>query len=382
MYVESMEEDAKRRLVLRLGQISDPRIERTKRHSLQDILVIAVLGTICAAESYPEIAEFGEDKEDWLKTFLELPHGIPSHDTFRRVLQLLKPAELEQAFREWAAGMTQLSLGEIVALDGKHLKGSKRKGESGNAGLRFVSAWATENRVVLGQVKTHEKSNEITAIPELLQSLSLSGCVVTIDAMGCQKEIVQEIEKQKADYVIALKGNQSDLHQQVRQYFEWATQLPLREQQFDTFETVEKGHGRIETRRCQVTEDIAWLTQKGDWAGLQSIVVVEAKREIIGQEATREKRYFISSLAANAATHLHAVRSHWQVENSLHWVLDVAFGEDACQVKNVTGATNLAVLRKIALNFLNQEKTSRRSIKGKMLKAGRNQSYLLKVLNI
>lgn len=377
-----MEEDAKRRLVLRLGQISDPRIERTKRHSLQDILVIAVLGTICAAESYPEIAEFGEDKEDWLKTFLELPHGIPSHDTFRRVLQLLKPAELEQAFREWAAGMTQLSLGEIVALDGKHLKGSKRKGESGNAGLRFVSAWATENRVVLGQVKTHEKSNEITAIPELLQSLSLSGCVVTIDAMGCQKEIVQEIEKQKADYVIALKGNQSDLHQQVRQYFEWATQLPLREQQFDTFETVEKGHGRIETRRCQVTEDIAWLTQKGDWAGLQSIVVVEAKREIIGQEATREKRYFISSLAANAATHLHAVRSHWQVENSLHWVLDVAFGEDACQVKNVTGATNLAVLRKIALNFLNQEKTSRRSIKGKMLKAGRNQSYLLKVLNI
>lgn len=377
-----MEEDAKGRLVLRLGQISDPRIDRTRLHSLQDILVIAVLATICAAESYPEIAEFGEDKEDWLKTFLELANGIPSHDTFRRVLQLLKPAELEQAFREWAAGMTQLEAGEIIAIDGKHLKGSKRKGEGGNAGLRFVSAWATENRVVLGQVKTHEKSNEIKAIPELLQSLSLSGCVVTIDAMGCQKEIVHEIQQQQADYVIALKGNQGDLHQEVRQYFEWATQLPPREQQFDTFETVEKGHGRIETRCCQVTEDIAWLAQKGEWAGLQSIVMVEAEREIIGQEATREKRYFISSLPANAAAHLHAVRSHWQIENSLHWVLDVAFCEDACQVKNVTGATNLAVLRKIALNFLNQEKTSRRSIKGKMLKAGRNQSYLLKVLNI
>jgi predicted transposase YbfD/YdcC len=265
VYVVSMEEDAKSRLVLRLGQISDPRIERTRLHSLQDILVIAVLATICAAESYPEIAEFGEDKEDWLKTFLALSNGIPSHDTFRRVLQLLQPAELEQAFREWAAGMTQLSLGEIVALDGKQLKGSKRKGASGNAGLRFVSAWATENRVVLGQVKTHEKSNEITALPELLQSLALSGCVVTIDALGCQKEIVQEIQKQQADYVIALKGNQSDLHQAVRQYFEWATQLPLCEQQFDTFETVEKGHGRLETRRCQVTADIAWLTQKGKW---------------------------------------------------------------------------------------------------------------------
>jgi predicted transposase YbfD/YdcC len=377
-----MEEDAKGRLVLRLGQISDPRMERTKLHSLQDILVIAVLATICAAESYPEIAEFGEDKEDWLKTFLELSNGIPSHDTFRRVLQLLKPAELEQAFREWAAGMTQLEAGEIIAIDGKHLKGSKRKGEGGNAGLRFVSAWATENRVVLGQVKTQEKSNEITAIPELLQSLSLSGCVVTIDAMGCQKEIVQEIQKQKADYVIALKGNQGDLHQEVRQYFEWAAHLPPHEQQLETFETLEKGHGRLETRRCQVTADIAWFAQKGDWAGLQSIVMVEAEREIVGQEATRERRYFISSLAANAAAHLHAVRSHWQVENSLHWVLDVAFREDACQVKNVTGATNLAVLRKIALNFLNQEKTSRRSIKGKMLKAGRNHEYLLKVLNI
>lgn len=377
-----MEEDAKVRLVLRLGQISDPRMERTKLHALQDILVIAVLATICAAESYPEIAEFGEDKEEWLKTFLELANGIPSHDTFRRVLQLLKPAELEQAFREWAAGMTQLEAGEIIAIDGKHLKGSKRKGEGSNAGLRFVSAWATENRVVLGQVKTHEKSNEITAIPELLQSLSLSGCIVTIDAMGCQKEIVQKIRQQQADYVIALKGNQGDLHQEVRQYFEWATNLPPHEQQFDTFETVEKGHGRIETRCCQVTADIAWLAQKDDWAGLQSIVMVEAEREILGQEATREKRYFISSLPANAAVLLHAVRSHWQVENSLHWVLDVAFREDACQVKNVTGATNLAVLRKIALNFLNQEKTSRRSIKGKMLKAGRNQAYLLKLLNI
>lgn len=236
--------------------------------------------------------------------------------------------------------------------------------------------------MVLGQVKTQEKSNEITVIPALLQSLALAGCVVTLDAMGCQKEIVQKIQQQEADYVIALKGNQGDWHQEVRQYFEWAAQLPPREQQLDTFETLEKGHGRLETRRCQVTSDIAWLAQKGDWAGLQGLVMVEAEREVSGQAATREKRFFISSLPANAALHLRAVRRHWQVENALHWVLDVAFREDGCPVKNVTGATNLAVLCKIALNFLNQEKTSRRSSKGKMLKAGRNQAYLLKVLNI
>ena len=377
-----MEEDAKRKLIENLKQISDPRIERTKRHRLLDILVIAVLGTMCAVESYPEMEEYGYDKEEWLRTFLELPHGIPSHDTFRRVLQLLKPAEVEQAFRAWAAGMTQLNAGEIVAIDGKHLKGSKRKGESGHAGLRMVSAWATENRVVLGQVKTQEKSNEITAIPELLQSLSLTGCVVTVDAMGCQKEIVREIREQQADYVISLKGNQGNLHQEVKQYFEWTTQCPSQAVQMDVCETVEKGHGRIETRRCQVTEDINWLVQKEDWVGLKSIVMVEAEREVIGQPASSERRYFISSLAADAVTNLRAVRHHWQVENSLHWVLDVAFREDACQVKNATGATNLAVLRKIALNFLNQEKTCRLGIRGKMHKAGRNHAYLIKVLNI
>ena len=377
-----MEEDAKRKLIENLKQISDPRIERTKRHQLLDILVIAVLATMCAAESYPEMEEYGYDKEEWLRTFLELPHGIPSHDTFRRVLQLLKPAEVEQAFRAWAAGMTQLSAGEIVAIDGKHLKGSKRKGESAHAGLRMVSAWATENRVVLGQVKTQEKSNEITAIPELLQSLSLSGCVVTVDAMGCQKEIVREIREQQADYVISLKGNQGNLHQEVKQYFEWVTECPSQAVLMDACETVEKGHGRIETRRCQVTEDIDWLVQKKEWAGLKSIVMVEAEREIIGQPASSERRYFISSLAADAVANLRAVRHHWQVENALHGVLDVALREDACQVKNATGATNLAVLRKIALNFLNQEKSCRLGLRGKMHEAGRNHAYLIKVLSI
>lgn len=365
-----------------LSRIEDPRIERTKRHKLIDILVIAVLATICAAESYPDIEEFGIDKEEWLRTFLELPNGIPSHDTFRRVFILIKMSEFQELFFSWMKGITELSSGEIVAIDGKQLKGSKRREQAINEGLRMVSAWASQNRVVLGQVKTQEKSNEIRAIPELLRLLSLSGCIVTIDAMGCQKEIVKQIVSQEADYLISLKGNQGNLHKDVADYFTWAEKIKFREIEFDYFETVEKGHGRIETRRCFVTEDIDWLENKEDWAGLKSIVMVESIREVIGKSTSRERRFFISSLSANAKESLRCVRGHWEIENQLHWVLDVAFHEDDCQIKVENGAANMAILRHIALNLLNKEKSCKRSIKGKMLKAGRNQDYLLKVLNI
>ena len=365
-----------------LATINDPRIERTKRHKLIDILVIAVLATICAAESYPDIEEFGIDKEEWLRTFLELPHGIPSHDTFRRVFILINGEEFQQVFFSWIQGIAELSLGEIVAVDGKHLKGSKKKEQTVNEGLRVVSAWAEKNRVVLGQVKCAEKSNEITAIPELLRILSLQGCIVTIDAMGCQKEIVKQIVSQEADYCISLKGNQGNLHKDVADYFTWAEEIAFRGIKYDYCATVEKGHGRIEVRRCWVTEDVDWLAQKGDWVGLQSIVMVEAERTVNGKEPSCERRYFISSLAADAKESLRAVRSHWRIENSLHWVLDVAFREDACQIKAENGASNIALLRHIALNLLNKEKSCKRGVKGKMLKAGRNQTYLLKVLNI
>lgn len=365
-----------------LSKIEDPRVERTKRHKLIDILVIAVLATICAAESYPDIEEFGIDKEEWLRTFLELPNGIPSHDTFRRCFILIKMSEFQELFFSWMKGIAELSLGEIVAIDGKQLKGSKRREQTINEGLRMVSAWASHNSVVLGQVKTQEKSNEIRAIPELLRLLSLKGCIVTIDAMGCQREIVKQIVSQEADYLISLKGNQGNLHKDVADYFTWAEKIKFREIEFDYFETVEKGHGRIETRRCFATEDVDWLENKEDWSGLKSIVMVESMREVIGKSRSCERRYFISSLAADAKESLRCVRGHWQIENRLHWVLDVAFREDSCQIKVENGAANMAILRHIALNLLNKEKSCKRSIKGKMLKAGRNQDYLLKVLNI
>ena len=365
-----------------LSEINDPRIERTKWHKLIDILVIAVCATICGAESFHDMEEFGQDKEEWLKTFLELENGIPSHDTFRRVFILIDGDEFQRAFFSWMEEISELTNKEIVSVDGKQLRGSRKKKQKRNEGLRMVSAWASKNRLVLGQVKTDKKSNEITAIPELLRLLSLKGCIVTIDAMGCQREIVKQIKEQEGDYVISLKGNQGNLHKAVEDYFLWAQRIKFRDIEFDYFETVEKGHGRIETRRCFVTEDIDWLEQKSDWKGLKSIVMVESVREVIGKELQSERRYFISSLEANARESLRAVRSHWGIENSLHWILDVAFSEDASQVKDENEAANLAVLRHMALNLLNQEKSCKRSIKGKRLKAAWNQDYLLKILQI
>ncbi len=363
-----------------LSEINDPRIERTKWHKLIDILVIAVCATICGAESFPDIEEFGKDREAWLRTFLELENGIPSHDTFRRVFILIKGEEFQGAFLQWVESTVELTNKEVVSIDGKQLRGSRRRSQKQNEGLRMVSAWAVRNRLVLGQQKTDEKSNEITAIPELLRLLSLQGCIVTIDAMGCQREIVKQIVWQEADYVISLKGNQGNLHKAVKDYFTWAEKINFRELEVDYCEAVEKGHGRIETRRCWVTEDIDWLEEKAAWVGLKSIVMVEAEREVVGKEVSCERRYFISSLSANAKETLHAVRSHWQIENSLHWVLDVAFQEDACQIKAENGAANIAVLRHIALNLLNQEKTYKRGIKAKQFKSALNQDYLLKVL--
>jgi predicted transposase YbfD/YdcC len=242
-----------------LSEINDPRIERTKWHKLIDILVIAVCATICGAESFSDMEEFGHDKEEWLKSFLELENGIPSHDTFRRVFMLIKGEEFQRAFLNWVEGVSELTDKEVVSLDGKQLRGSRKKKQKQHEGLRMVSAWAAQNRLVLGQIKTDEKSNEITAIPELLRLLSLKGCIVTIDAMGCQREIVKQIVSQAGDYVISLKGNQGNLHKAVADYFGWAEKIKFRGIKVDYCQTVEKEHGRIETRRCFVTEDVDWL---------------------------------------------------------------------------------------------------------------------------
>jgi predicted transposase YbfD/YdcC len=363
-----------------LEEVPDPRRERTKLHRLVDILVIAVCATICAAETWEEIAEFGQAKESWFKQFLCLPNGIPSHDTFRRVFLLINPKKFQEAFLLWMREVAQVTDGEVVAIDGKAARGARRA--DGKEGLRLVSAWATEQRLVLGQLKTEEKSNEITAIPLLLELLELQGCIVTIDAMGCQREIAAQIILQKADYVLSLKGNQGVLHEEVAEYFAWARETKFKEIEYDYCQTLEKDHGRIEERRCFVTEDTEWFTEKAEWTGLRSFIMVEAAREVVGQAASVERRYFISSLGADAKQALRAVRGHWQVENSLHWVLDVAFREDACRTRTGHAPENLATLRHMAVNLLKQERSCKLGVKSKRLKAGWDESYMLKVLNI
>ncbi len=363
-----------------LTVIKDPRVERTRLHSLIDILVIAMCAMICGAEDWEDMAEFGLAKQEWLATFLELENGIPSHDTFRRVFILLDTDELKVSFLEWIRSAVSLSQGSLVNIDGKNLRGSKSS-VNGKKALNVVSAWASEQSVVLGQVKCQDKSNEITAIPELLQILELKGCIVTIDAIGCQKQIVKQIALKEADYVISLKGNQGTLHKEVKDYLDWAERIKFKEIEFDYCSTLEKGHGRIEKRRCWVTQEIDWLEEKAEWANLQSVIMVEAKREVIGGEKTVERRYFISSLAANAAEALRCVRGHWAIENELHWCLDIGFREDDCRTRTGNAAENLATLRHLGLNLLKQEKSSKRGIKGKRKKAGWDESYLLKVLN-
>jgi len=368
-----------------LEHIEDPRSDRTKRHQLVDILVIAVCATICGADGWQQIAAFGVAKHEWLKEFLELPNEIPSPDTFARVFQMIKPKVFQEVFMEWVSAAVQKSGGDLVNIDGTQLRGTRKKKSyenDGKEGLRIVSAWAARNRIVLGQVKTDEKSNEITAIPKLLELLELTGCIVTIDAMGCQTAVVKQIVEQEGDYVISLKGNQGNLHKDIEDYFCWATQTKFNAIEYDTSRTIEKGHGRIEERRLYVTEDIEWLGQKEEWAGLRSIIMVEAQREVIGREPTIERRYFISSLEANAKQAMKAVRGHWKIENQLHWCLDVGFREDACRIRTGHAPENLAVLRHIALNLLKQERSCKLGINAKRLKAGWDNRYLSKVLNI
>ena len=367
-------------LLEHFAKLTDPRIDRTKDHKLIDILAIAICGMLCGADNWVAMEQYGNAKEEWLKQFLELPNGIPSHDTISRVFARLDPVEFEECFRNWVKSIAQLIPGEIVNIDGKTAKhsGSKNKGKKA---IHLVNAWASEQKLVLGQTKVRSKSNEITAIPELIKVLELSGCLVTIDAMGTQTKIAQLIQDKGADYCLALKGNHQYLHERVVDLFEQAEAHDWSEIEHDFHRTINKGHGRTEIRRHWTMPVTEIFFEKEKWAGLQSIGLIESVRKIDGKTKTN-KRYYLNSFHSDAQLLANAARSHWGVENNVHWLLDVAFGEDDCPVHSDHAPENLSQLRKISLNLLSQEKTAKIGVANKRLKAAWDNKYLAKILGL
>lgn len=350
-------------------------MDRRKYHKLSDIFFITLCAAICGADDWASIEQFGKAKEKWFTAVLGLKHGIPSHDTFGRVFALIDTQRFSECFSRWVADLSDLSDGEIIAIDGKCLRRSLDSA-SDKAAIYMVSAWATQNQLVLGQQRVDDKSNEITAIPKLLIQLNIAGAVVTMDAMGCQTAIAQQIVDQEADYLLSLKGNQGSLHQEVKLFFESANTCPsVGHTRYDG------GHGRIETRIVRATSDIQWLKKNHPhWPKLTSIIAVTAIRECKGK-TTEETRYFISSMDASNPERLgQIVRAHWGIENNLHWVLDYAFREDDQRMRSGNGDANMAVVRHIALNLVKTEKTVKLGVKNKRLNAGWDEDYLLKIV--
>ena len=364
-------------IIRHFSNIQDPRIDRKKRHLLIDIIVITICAVICGADEWTEIALFGKAKEKWFKTFLELPNGIPSHDTFARLFARLDPDGFRECFLRWVDCVREKTSGEVVPIDGKTLRSSFDKASS-KAAIHMVSAWSSKNSCVLGQVKVDAKSNEITAVPKLLELIELSGCIVTMDAMGCQKEHALTIINKEADYIFSLKGNQGLFHEEVKTFFEYALESHFEEVPHQYLERTEKDHGRIETRRCWLLTDLKYFEKAKEWPGIRGVGMIESTRRIEGKE-TKEIRIYCTSLE-DVKTFSRGVRQHWQVENNLHWVLDVAFREDKCRIRKDNAPENFAMLRHIALNLLKKETSCKNGIKAKRLKAGWDEQYLLCVL--
>ena len=364
------------------AEIEDPRVERTRRHELLDIIVIAVCAVICSADDWVDVEAWGNAKLDWLRQQgLALPNGIPSHDTFGDVFGRLKPEQFETSFLHWVQAVMGATGGKVVAIDGKTLRRSHDRRLDKSA-IHMVSAWASANHLLLGQVKVDEKSNEITAIPALLEMLALGGATVTIDAIGTQTEIARAIVDQGADYVLAVKENQGHLYEDVVATFRDAEARQFEHVPHTYAKTTNKGHGRVEIRECWVIERLDYLEAlrtAEDWAQLHSLIMVRAERRVDSQVSV-ERRYFISSRADPAERQLAVIRSHWGVENELHWCLDVAFGEDNSRIRKGEGAQNFSFLRRLALTLLKRETTAKMGLKAKRHKAGWDNNYLLRVL--
>ena len=362
------------------NDIKDPRVNRTKKHLLKDILVIAILAIIAGAEGWEDIENYGIAKQEWLSEFLELPHGIPSDDTFRRLFERINPIALSECLTKWVQQLIPSLEGLIVPIDGKCLRGSYDR-EQGKSALHLVTAWVAEQNLTLGQIKVEDRSNEITAIPALLELIDISGAVITIDAMGTQTEIVRLIREKKADYVLALKTNHPTLHQEVKKWFDTAIADNFEGIKFSHDRRVEKGHHRTEKRLVWAVplSEFGGLYKQEQWSGLQTIVMVERTRHL-WNKVTHEIQYRLSSLPAEAQNLGNAIRTHWGIENQVHWTLDVTFNEDHCRIRSCHSPRNLALLRRMALNALNQEKSLKRSLRQKMNRAAMNNDYMMTVL--
>lgn len=360
------------------SSITDPRIDRAKKHSLVDILTISTLATISGADGWEHIEMFGKIKQKWLSKFLKLPNGIPSHDTIARVFSRIDPGEFQNAFLKWVQNIKINVKGKVIAIDGKALRRSFDNA-TGKSALHLVSAWATEANLVLCQCKVSEKSNEITAIPKLLDFLDISGAIITIDAMGCQKNIAEKIRKEKADYVLALKKNHSEFYSEVQYLFDTGLKSSFRNMMHDVHECIDGGHGRIETRTCYCLNAMDWFPNNEEWKDMKTIAMVKSVVEN-GSKQSEQTRYYISSLPLNAQNLAKAVRQHWGIENSLHWVLDVTFREDESRVRKGNASENLAIIRRIALNIIKRKKPKGMSAKKALLAASWDTDFALQTL--
>jgi len=374
MAVQNLNETS---IMLSFSVLPDPRKNRNQVYSLFDIITVSILSVLCGADDWMEVCLWGESNLTWLQDRGLCLNGIPSHDTFSRFFRFVDAPSFEKCFINWTQRISKV-VGGVIALDGKTICNS---GCGDEKAIHLVSAFSAENNIVLGQIATEAKSNEITAFPSLIQLLDLNKAIVTIDAAGCQKDVASEIRDQGGDYVLALKGNQGSLHAEVRNFFNQATLVQHEEADCDYYINEEKSRGRIEKREVWVTECLDWLPQKEDWKDLISIACLKSTRETKGKK-TVEYRYYISSLEADAWKIGHAIRSHWSVENKLHWQLDVSYGEDGCKIRKDNGAENFSVIRRVTLNLLKADKKTKAGIKNKRSKAGWNKDYMLEILGM